>query len=150
MLEPILAFVHIAALLAVVVFLTSQAALCRPEWMNPAVVRRLAKVDLIYLVAAVALLLTGLARIIWGDKGMDWYLHNWLLHVKITAYIVIALMSLGPTFAYRRWLKALQRDGSLPLPTDVTRIRKLVMIEAHLIALVPLAAVFMARGYGSF
>ena len=32
----------------------------------------------------------------------------------------------------------------------LTRIRKLVMIEAHLLALVPLAAVFMARGYGSF
>ena len=41
-----------AAILMVTVFLTSQAALLRTEWLNAAVVHRLARVDLVYGVAA--------------------------------------------------------------------------------------------------
>lgn len=148
MLEPILAFVHISAILALFVFLTSQAALCRAEWMSAAVVRRLTRVDLLYLVAAIAVLVTGALRVWLGAKGASWYLGNWLLHLKFTGYVVIALLSIGPTLAYRRWLKAVNTSGTLPGQAEVSRIRKLVMIEAHLGALIPLAATFMARGWG--
>ena len=40
-LEAVLAALHMVAILTLVVFLTSEAALCRSEWMNPAVVKRL-------------------------------------------------------------------------------------------------------------
>ena len=149
MLEPILAYLHIAAILALFVFLTSQAALCRSDWMNAAVVRRLARVDILYLIAAIAVLVTGVLRVVLGDKGVPTYMGNWLLHLKFTGFIVIALLSIGPTLAYRRWLKALNADGSLPSAAEVGKTRKLVMIEAHLGALLPLAATFMARGWGS-
>jgi len=56
LLESLLAYAHFVAILSVVVFITSEAALCRAEWLNAAVVRRLARVDVIYLVAAVAVL----------------------------------------------------------------------------------------------
>ncbi|ARU06459.1 hypothetical protein CCO03_18940 [Comamonas serinivorans] len=148
MLEPILAYLHIAAILALFVFLTSQAALCRTEWMSVAVVRRLTRVDLLYLVAAIAVLVTGALRVWLGAKGAGWYLGNWLLHLKFTGYVVIALLSIGPTLAYRRWLKAANATGALPGEGEVRKIRKLVMIEAHLGALIPLAATFMARGWG--
>ena len=80
LLEALLAYLHITAVLAVVVFLTSEAALCRPEWMNAAVVRRLGRVDLLYMLAAIALLATGIARTWWGVKGTAWYWHQPLLH----------------------------------------------------------------------
>ena len=51
-LEALLAYAHILAFLTMVVFLTSEAALCRPEWMSPAIVERLARVDRIYGIAA--------------------------------------------------------------------------------------------------
>ena len=150
MLEPILSYLHIAAILAMFVFMTSQAALCQPEWLNAAVVRRLARVDLLYLVAAIAVLVTGVLRIWLGAKGAGWYLGNWLLHLKFTGYVVVALLSLGPTLAYRRWLKALQAgQGALPPEGEVRRIRRLVMIEAHIAMFIPLAATFMARGWGA-
>ena len=148
MLEPILAYLHISAILALFVFLTSQAALCRTEWMSPAVVRRLARVDLLYLIAAIAVLVTGGLRVWLGSKGASWYLTNGLLHLKITGYVVIALLSLGPTFAYRRWVKAVDATGAMPTEGEVRKVRKLVMIEAHLGALIPLAATFLARGWG--
>ena len=102
-----------------------------------------------FLVAAIAVLVTGVLRVVLGDKGVPTYMGNWLLHLKFTGFIVIALLSIGPTLAYRRWLKALNANGSLPSAAEVGKTRKLVMIEAHLGALLPLAATFMARGWGS-
>ena len=59
-LEAVLACIHLLALLTMVVFLSSEAALCRTEWMNAAVVQRLARLDMIFGIAAVAVLATGL------------------------------------------------------------------------------------------
>lgn len=147
-LEAILAYLHLLAILTMVVFIASEAALCRIEWLNAKVVERLVRLDAIYAGAAVAVLATGVARTIWGVKGTAWYWTNPLLHIKLTLFVVVALLSIGPTRSYLRWRKRLRADGTLPSEAEVRKTRKLVMIEAHLIALVPLAAVFLARGFG--
>lgn len=147
-LEAILAYLHIAAILTLVVFISSEAALCRPEWMNADVVNRLVTVDRVYGIAALAVLLTGFARIYLGVKGAGWYWSNWLLHAKITAFVVVALISIAPTLRFSRWRKALRATGALPAAEEVRQARKLVMLQAHIIPLIPLAAVFLARGFG--
>lgn len=149
MLESWLAFFHLSAVLAWVVFASSQAALCRGDWLNAAVVRRLARLDTILWVATAAVLLTGLARIHWGAKGAAWYWTNPLLHLKLTLFLATAVMMVGPTRRIARWQRAMAADGSLPPPHEVQGVRRLVMIETHLVAVIPLAAVFLARGYGS-
>ena len=68
-LEAILATIHLLAILTAVVFVTSETAICRSEWMNAKVVQRLVTVDRIYLIGLAAVLLSGLARIWWGIKG---------------------------------------------------------------------------------
>lgn len=148
-LEALLAYLHIAAILMVTVFLTSQAALLRSEWLNEAVVRRLARVDLVYGIAAVLLLATGLARTWWGMKGAGWYWSQPLLHLKLTLFVVIGLMSIVPTLRYRRWVRALDAGQGLPDEAAVRATRKLVMWEAHLLVLIPIAAVCLARGIGT-
>jgi putative membrane protein len=147
-LEALLAYAHFLAILTLVVFISSEAALCRPEWMNAKVVERLGKVDMIYGIAAGVVLLTGLARTWWGIKGAGWYWTNGLLHLKLTMFIVVGLISIKPTLVFRRWNRALKATGALPDEAQVRSARKLVMIQAHLIALIPLVAVFLARGFG--
>ena len=44
-LEALLSYAHLLAVLTVVVFMASEAALCRPEWLNAAVVERLVRVQ---------------------------------------------------------------------------------------------------------
>lgn len=144
--ESLLAYAHFVAILSLVVFLTSEAALCRTEWMNAAVVQRLARVDMIYAASAVAVLLTGVARTVWGMKGAGWYWSQPLLHIKFTLFVVIGLMSIKPTLMFIRWKKALAADGSLPSETEIRTARRWVMIQAHLLVLIPLAAVMLARG----
>ena len=148
-LEAILAYIHILAILTLVVFISSEAAICRTEWMNARVVERLVRVDLIYGIAAVLVLLSGLARTYWGYKGGGWYWTNWLLHLKLGMFVVVALMSIKPTLMYRRWRRELQATGALPGDAQIRDARKWVMIQAHIIAIIPIAAVFLARGFGA-
>lgn len=148
-LEAILAYIHILAILTMVVFISSEAALCRSEWMNARVVQRLGRLDLIYGIAAVLVLLSGLARTYWGYKGGGWYWTNWLLHLKLGMFVVVALMSIKPTMMYRRWRRELAATGALPGDAQITDARKWVMIQAHIIAIIPIAAVFLARGFGA-
>jgi putative membrane protein len=144
--EALLAYAHILAFLTMAVFLTSEAALCRIEWMNAAVVERLARVDLVYGLAAVMVLLTGLARIGWGIKGAAWYGAQPLLHAKVGLFVVVGLMSIVPTMRYLRWRRVLRREGALPAEREVKSTRRIILIQAHLLALIPLLAVFLARG----
>ena len=145
-LEAILASLHLLAILTVVVFLSSEAALCRVEWMNEAVVRRLAKLDIIYGVAALVLLITGLVRIFWGAKGLTWYVSQPLFHLKMLLFVVVAVLSLRPTFTIRKWLKALNVAGTLPQPESMRFVRKWIMVQAHIIPVIAVIAIFWARG----
>lgn len=145
-LEAVLASVHLLAILTLVVFLSSQAALCRVEWMNAAVVQRLAKLDMIYGIAAVVLLLTGIARLVLGAKGMSGYVSSPLFHLKMTLFIVAVLLSLKPTFSFRRWKKALDATGQLPAAQEIQQTRKWVMWQSHLVPVIAVVAVFWARG----
>ena len=145
-LEAVLASLHLVAMLTLVVFLSSEAALCRSEWMSAAVVRRLARLDMIYGIAAVAVLVTGVLRLVWGVKGFSGYAALPLFHVKMTVFVVVVLLSLKPTFTFRRWKKALDSSGQLPPAEEVATTRKWVMWQAHLIPVIGVLAVFWARG----
>jgi len=148
-LEAILAYLHFLAILTMVVFISSEAALCRAEWLNAAVVERLARVDMIYGISAMVVLATGVARTWWGIKGTAWYWSNPLLHLKLGLFIIVAVISIFPTRTYLRWRRALRSGGTLPAEAEVRKARKLVMIQAHIIAVIPLVAVFFARGFGA-
>ena len=146
-LEALLAALHLLAVLTLVVFLSSQAALCRVEWMNAAVVRRLARLDLIYGIAALALLITGLARLYWGTKGVSWYVSQPLFHLKMTLFVLTALLSIKPSITFRRWLRALDAGQALPDAEAVRGTRRWIMVQAHLVPVIAVVAVYWARGW---
>ena len=147
-LESLLAYAHLIAIDTMVVFLASEAALCRVEWLNAAVVERLGKVDMVYGIAAGMVLVTGLARVFLGSKGAAWYAHNPLLYLKLAMFLVIGLISIKPTLMFVRWRRALRASGTLPDAAEIKKARRLVMVQAHIFPLIPLAAVFLARGFG--
>src|SRR5947199_8078404 len=118
-LEALLAYAHFLSILTLVVFIASEAALCRPEWLNATVVERLAVVDRIYGIAAGAVLLTGIARTWWGVKGTSWYWHQPLLHLKLTLFIIVGLLSIKPTVMFIRWRRELRASGALPSDAEV-------------------------------
>ena len=148
-LEALLAYLHIAAILSLVVFISSQAALCRVEWLNAAAVRRLVVLDKIYLSAAALVFASGLARSIWGVKSAAWYADQPLWWAKLGLMLLILLLSIKPSMAFRRWLVQLEAQSSLPLEQEIKAVRAQIMRTAHLLLVIPVAGVMLARGLGT-
>jgi putative membrane protein len=108
-----------------------------------------AKYDIALGLMAMSLLAIGFLRVFFGAKGADFYLHNHVFWTKVVLYGVVGLLSIKPTRAFLRWRKAQAADaGFAPEEVDIRAVRKTLMIEIHIFALLPIAAAAMARGYG--
>jgi putative membrane protein len=146
--DALLAYLHYISIFTLIVFLTAEAVVLRPD-MTPEIRRRLARYDAVFGMAALAVLVTGVLRVHYGAKGAAFYLHNPVFHVKIGLYILVGLLSIMPTVAILRWKKQGKTlPDFVPTPAEIAKVRRWVMIESHLIIFIPLAAVLMARGIG--
>lgn len=118
--------------------------------LDTGVMQKLVKIDLIYGISAAVILIVGVSRVIWFEKGPDYYLHNWAFHIKITLFALIGLFSIHPTTMFLAWRKQLQRNQQPAL--DHRRIRLAIMfIRAELLLFVLMLppAALMAKGFGS-
>jgi putative membrane protein len=149
LLDATLAALHYVLIFLLIVFLAAEAILCKPEFINAAVVRRLGIYDFLYFGFAMAALATGLARVFFGVKRAAFYANSYFFWAKIATFVLIGLMSIPPTLAFARWRKRFKQNAhALPTPEEVTRVRKWVLREAHMLVLLPIFAALMARGYG--
>lgn len=111
--------------------------------------RSLIITDIAYGISAGVVLFTGLARVLWHGKGLDYYLGNSLFHAKVGLFILIGLISVVPTFVFLNWRNSL-KAGEVP-QVSARQARLLIMVirlELLLLLALPLLAVLMARGYG--
>jgi len=114
------------------------------------VARLLLRIDLFYGVSAVGVIFAGIARVIWGAKGYQYYLDQPFFWAKMATFVLIGLISIAPTKAFMGWLKRANADANAVFPeADAKKVRRLVMIELHIFALLLLFAALMARGIGS-
>lgn len=147
-LDAALAYLHFAAIFTLFAFMTVQAMLLRGP-LDERIVRLLGRADIWVAGSAGAVLVTGFLRAGLGAKGGDFYFNAWPIYVKIALFIAVALISIKPTLAFIRWRKAYQQDAKWSVPAaEHAAMRKLVMVEVHLAAMIPLVAVIMARGLG--
>jgi putative membrane protein len=109
-------------------------------------VGRVARLDLIYGVAAALVVLVGFGRAIFAAKGWSYYSHDGFFWAKIATFALIGLISIKPTLAFMQWKKS----GALPDAAAVRRVRLLLHVELTLFVLLPIFAAAMARGYGQF
>jgi putative membrane protein len=145
--EPLLAYLHYLTIMLLAAALTVEMAVCRPG-LGPAQVRLLTRIDILFFAAALGALATGLIRLLWYAKGLGFYLPNPAFHVKMTLYVVVALLSIRPTLRFLRWKRVLGQGGPPPADDEVRAVRRLIHLELALLALMPLMAVLMARGLG--
>ena len=148
MAQAIAAYLHYLSIFVLFSLLTLEHVLFRqPLDLDRA--RRLVRVDIFYGISAGVVLATGIARVVWYGKGLDYYLHNSLFHAKVGLFVLIALLSSLPTFVFLNWRNALKADQ---VPEISPRQAKLVImtirLELLLALIMPLLAALMARGYG--
>jgi len=56
-------------------------------------VRQIARIDAGYGIMAILVVLAGVARVIWGGKGFEYYIHNIFFWLKMAAFIATGLAS---------------------------------------------------------
>jgi len=146
--EVLVVYLHFAAMILIAVFLAIEFLICVPGLARERVTL-LARVDLLYLIAAVLALATGAARLVWFGKGAGFYLHNPVFYIKLALFAAVGLISVPPTMQYLRWLRMLKTGaGAVAADFEVLRARRYVLAELVLFAFIPLLAVLMARGFG--
>ena len=147
-LDAVLAYLHFMSIFVLFAYMVVETVMLRGT-LDAERIRRLGRVDIIYFGAAMAVLATGLLRAIFGMKGADYYFSWWPIYAKLGTFVVIGVVSVIPTLAYIRWRHMLERDPAWKVPADEQKkMRRIVMIELHLAALIPVFAVIMARGIG--
>ena len=105
--------------------------------------RNLAKVDAIYAVCALFVLLFGLVLWFGVGKPSVFYSDNPLFIAKLGLFIIIALVSIYPTLFMLKHRKSMEPAISVP-----ASVIWLMRIELIVLVFIPILAVLMARGVG--
>ena len=105
--------------------------------------------DIVYGIAGIALLVSGIYRVIKFGQGSDFYTHNPIFWTKIVIFALVGSLSLYPTVTYILWAIPLSK-GKLPECTSnlVSRLKLIINIELLSYSLIPLFATLMSRGIG--
>ena len=105
--------------------------------------------DIIYGIAGVALLVSGIYRVIKFGQGSEFYTQNPIFWIKIIIFGLVGSLSLYPTITYVLWAIPLNK-GKLPKVTEhlVSRLRIIINIELVGFSAIPFFATIMARGVG--
>tara|TARA_Y100001968_G_C19389226_1_gene734611 strand:- start:374 stop:862 length:489 start_codon:yes stop_codon:yes gene_type:complete len=105
--------------------------------------------DIIYGIAGIALLVSGVFRVIKFGQGSDFYTENPIFWTKIIIFALVGSLSLYPTITYVLWAIPLSK-GNLPQVSEslASRLRLIVNFELLGFASIPFLATLMARGVG--
>jgi len=144
-LELLCRYLHFICIITIAGALTVEHLLLKPR-MSRRELDRMARIDLVYGISAIVLVIAGLTLWLWVGKPAEFYSKNWIFHLKLTLAIAMGLMSLPPTFFFLKNRKG-DPDEMVDLPKSLIRW---IRFELFLLVILPLLAVLMARGIGAF
>ena len=142
------AFLHHLAAFALVSALVVEFALLKGE-LNVRTARRIQIYDLVYGASAGIVLVVGVLRVLYFEKGTAYYLNSAPFIAKLVLFLAIGLLSIYPTMEFLSWSRCL-RQGRVP-PVNERKLRRILAVihlELAGVALLILCAALMARGYG--
>jgi putative membrane protein len=135
-------YLHIVAMMVLFATLVVQHLLLKAD-MHTDELKRLRRVDRLYGLSALIVLVAG--GLLWFTVGKDasFYSSNPIFHIKVTLFFIAGGLSIYPTLFFARQAK--QENSQVPIPK---KIIMLVRIQLLILLLIPLLAVLMANGIG--
>ena len=120
------------------------------QWRQPfdlSAARRLRAMDGLNGMAATLILLVGLVRLVYLEKGAAYYFHNGPFIAKLALYGLASILSLVPTLEMSRWRVPL-KQGRLPAlsPLTLTRLRGVAHLQLACLVAMMVCANLAARG----
>jgi putative membrane protein len=142
------AFLHHLGAFALASAIFAEFLLIRNK-LNVSNVRRLLAIDMMVGIAAAVVLAAGILRVLFFEKGTDYYLHNLAFLCKMGLFVAVGLLSIIPTRQFASWRNSL-RDKADPIasPDIPLRIRAIIHWELAGVVLILLCAALMAKGIG--
>lgn len=142
------AFVHYVAAFTLVAALVVEFVLVRDE-LTIRRARQLQLADMALGAAAGVVLVAGLLRVFYFEKGAAYYFHNLAFLAKLSLFVIVALLSIYPTVEFLSWRKAV-KQGQAPMVSDrkLRALRRVIHWELAGIVLIILCAALMAKGIG--
>lgn len=111
--------------------------------------RRIQRIDGWYGISSGILLVAGLLRVFFFEKGANFYAANPLFWVKMGLFVIVGLLSIYPTVRFIKWGDRLKTGTAIEVPDEeYKRIRLVLNLELIGIALILFAAPAMARAIG--
>lgn len=112
--------------------------------------RRILGVDTAYGISAAVVIIAGLLRVFYFEKGSAFYLNNTMYWIKMGLFIIVGLLSIYPTIRFLKWRTNLKEDKAPEFSDDeFKKIRLLIHLELVGILLILFVAPLMARGIGA-
>ena len=140
--SPLFAFLHHLLAFTLVATIALEFVLIRDE-LTERSARRLRIIDSIYGASAGLLLVVGLLRVFYFEKGAAYYFHSVPFLVKLSLFVVVGLLSIRPTVTFIAWKKSLNTD-----PAKLRTLRRIIHWELAAVVGILLCAALMARGIG--
>jgi putative membrane protein len=142
--EILLRYLHFVSIFAIVGTLVSEHVLLKQK-MTRAELGRISRIDAVYGLAALTLLVVGFTLWLGGiGKPAVFYSKNWIFHTKISLFALIGILSIYPTRFFLRNRKG-NADELVTVPGAVFWMLRCELI---LLAIIPFLAGLMARGIG--
>jgi putative membrane protein len=142
-LDAVLAIAHHLVVFSLVAVLVAELVLSGgpPDGQR---LRQLGRLDRLYGGLAMLALVAGGLRAVHGAKGWAFYAGSPFFWTKLALFGVVGLLSIVPTLRLLRW----RRAGTLPDAALWRGTRGWMQAQLAVLALIPVAAVLMARGVG--
>lgn len=143
--DLLLAVLHHLLVFSLAGLLAAELVLVRPG-LGGAGLNLLGRIDGAYGGLAMAVIVVGVLRVLFGIKGWEYYVSNHAFWGKMAAFVIVGLLSIRPTMRILAW----RRSGAQTVPdSEILAVRSWVRGEIFFLAVVIFFAAAMARGIGT-
>jgi putative membrane protein len=148
MISALMAFLHHLAAFTLTASIIYELVTFRKD-LSLAEARRIQRMDILYGISAAVVLIVGLLRVFYYEKGAPFYAQNLFFWTKMAGFALAALLSIYPTIRFLSWRKLFARN-QVPEISDqeAARVKRILWLEMAAIAVILFSAALMARGVG--
>lgn len=140
MTEIFFRYLHFIGIMSLAATLVAQHLIISSE-MTKQQLKKVAFLDLIYIISIVLTLIGGLALWLWVGKDASFYSTNWVFHLKLSLFVLIVLLAIYPSMFFRKSKKSIADIIKLPKV-----IIMLIRMQLALIFIMPFLGSLIAKG----
>ncbi len=141
-LEIAFRYLHFISIFAIAASIVSEHLMLKPQ-MSRNEILKLSKVDTIYGISAITLLIAGMTLWMGVGKPTEFYSENWIFHLKLGLFVLLGLLSIYPTVFFMKNRKGENMSELIDMPP---MIKTMIRLELLLLLIMPFLAGLMAKG----